>query len=117
MGEGYSSRLFREVRDRRGLAYSIGSAFASYSDAGTWNVWAGVAPERLESALEVIGDVLRDVRESGVGDDEMEAAREHLRGSLVLGFLAGARAVAAGHEGETSPEPTPDARVAPVSGC
>jgi predicted Zn-dependent peptidase len=85
VGEGYSSRLFREVRDRRGLAYTVGSSFASYTDAGTWNVWAGVAPERVAEALEVIGEVLSSLREEGARGDEVEAAREHLRGSLILG--------------------------------
>jgi predicted Zn-dependent peptidase len=87
-GEGYSSRLFREVRDRRGLAYSVGSSFSSYTDAGTWNVWAGIAPERVGDALEVIGEVLSGLRDEGVSDAEMEAAREHLRGNLVLGHEA-----------------------------
>jgi predicted Zn-dependent peptidase len=88
VGEGYSSRLFREVRDRRGLAYSVGSSFASYSDAGTWNVWAGVAPERLGEALAVIGEVLGDLRDRGVLDEELVAAREHLRANLLLGHDA-----------------------------
>jgi predicted Zn-dependent peptidase len=85
VGEGYSSRLFREVRDRRGLAYAVGSSFSSYSDAGTWNVWAGVAPERLAEALGVIGAVLGELRDRGISDAEIEAAREHLRANLVLG--------------------------------
>jgi predicted Zn-dependent peptidase len=94
VGEGYSSRLFREVRDRRGLAYSVGSSFASYSDAGSWNLWAGVSPDNLAETLDVIGQVLASVRDQGVRSEELEAAREHLRGSLILGHEApGARMV------------------------
>ena len=85
VGDGYSSRLFREVRDRRGLSYSVGSTLCSYSDAGSLNIELGVEPERLGAALEVITRVLREVRDHGLSRDEIDAARQNLRGSLLLG--------------------------------
>ena len=97
VGDGYSSRLFREVRDRRGLAYSVYSSCAGYLDCGSFNVYLGVAPERLAESLEVVRAVLCEVREGGVDGQELEAAKTHLRGSMILahessgarvGFLA-----------------------------
>jgi len=97
VGDGFSSRLFREVRDRRGLAYSIYSSPSGYLDCGSFNIYFGVAPERVAESLEVVGDVLARVREGDLHDDELEAAKLHLRGSTLLahessgarmGFLA-----------------------------
>ena len=97
VGDGYSSRLFREVRDRRGLAYSVYSSCAGYLDCGSFNVYLGVAPERLAESLEVVRAVLSEVREGGIDGQELDAAKTHLRGSLILahespgarvGFLA-----------------------------
>lgn len=84
VGDGFSSRLFREVRDRRGLAYSIQSSFASYMDAGSFNVYLGVAPERLAEALAVVTRELAAVRDGAIDDDELEHARTHVRGGTVL---------------------------------
>jgi predicted Zn-dependent peptidase len=83
-GDGYSSRLFREVRDRRGLAYSIYSASSSYLDSGTLDVHVSVAPGQVSEALEVIGRVLGELRDGGVRDDELECGRLHLRTSAIL---------------------------------
>ena len=92
VGEGFSSRLFREVRDRRGLAYTIYSSFASYLDTGSFNVYFGVSPERMREALDVVGRVLADVRGGAIDSDELERARVHLRGSMILAHeSAGAR--------------------------
>jgi len=83
-GDGYSSRLFREVRDRRGLAYSIYSATSGYLDCGTFDVHFSVAPEQLEETLEVIRGVLAELREGGLREDELECGRQHLRSSSIL---------------------------------
>ena len=92
VGDGYSSRLFREVRDRRGLAYLIYSSLASYLDVGSFNIYFAVAPEKLDEALAVVGAVLADVRAGGITADELEAAKLHLRTSSLLGHEAtGAR--------------------------
>ncbi len=85
VGDGYSSRLFREVRDRRGLAYSIYSSLASYTDAGRFDIDFAVAPDRLEETLQVTGSVLQEAREGQISSDELEAARQHLVDSIRLG--------------------------------
>ncbi|MCE2391793.1 MAG: insulinase family protein [Proteobacteria bacterium] len=92
VGDGYSSRLFREVRDRRGLAYAIYTSLVSYLDTGSFNVDCAVAPGKLAEAFEVILGVLAGVRDRGIEDDELEAAKQQLRSSLLLGHEAtGAR--------------------------
>jgi predicted Zn-dependent peptidase len=93
LGEGYSSRLFREVRDRRGLAYTVFSSLASYSDAGSLQVSFGTAPGRLDEALAVVSEVLRAVRDGDLRDEEIEAARQHARtGTLLASESSEARA-------------------------
>ncbi len=84
LGEGYSSRLFREVRDRRGLAYAIYTSPTSYSDSGSFNVYFGVRPDRFEESLEVVRRVLGEVVERGVAEEEVEAARQHLHDATLL---------------------------------
>jgi predicted Zn-dependent peptidase len=84
LGEGFSSRLFREVRDRRGLAYAIGSSLQSYTDSGSLNVYLAVTPQKLDAGLEVVGRVLAELRRSGVDPDELEAAKLHVRGGTLL---------------------------------
>jgi predicted Zn-dependent peptidase len=92
LGDGVSSRLFREVRDRRGLAYSVGSSLASYLDAGSLNIHFGVSPEKLAETFDVVAGVLNDLRNAGASDDEVSAARTHLHDGSVLAFeIPGAR--------------------------
>jgi predicted Zn-dependent peptidase len=86
VGEGFSSRLFREVRDRRGLAYSIYSSFASYLDTGSFNIYLGVAPERLAEALDVVAAELAAVRDGAISDEELAHAKTHVRGGTVLAY-------------------------------
>jgi predicted Zn-dependent peptidase len=85
IGDGYSSRLFREVRDKRGLVYSIFSSLTSYTDAGRFDVSFCVLPEKLEETLDVISRELSDVRDGGIRQSELESAQQHLRGSILLG--------------------------------
>jgi predicted Zn-dependent peptidase len=94
VGDGYSSRLFREVRDRRGLSYSVGSSLCCYADAGSLNIELGVDPGRLREALDVIGRVLREVRDGALGADELEAARQSFRTGLLLGHESSAARMA-----------------------
>ena len=83
-GEGVSSRLFREVRERRGLAYSIGSSLTSYCDSGSFNVSFAVAPSKLDETLEVVSGVLRSGRDGELLESELEVAKQHYRAGLVL---------------------------------
>jgi predicted Zn-dependent peptidase len=85
LGGGPSSRLFQQVREERGLAYSVYSSTASYADAGSLNVYAGCGPERLGEVATVIRGVLADVAADGLTDAELARARGSLSGGLVLG--------------------------------
>jgi predicted Zn-dependent peptidase len=85
LGGGMSSRLFQEVREERGLAYSVYSYRAAYQETGALAVAAGTAPERLDELLEVVDHELRRVvGERGVSERELDAAKGHLTGSLAL---------------------------------
>ncbi|MCB9412821.1 MAG: insulinase family protein [Actinobacteria bacterium] len=85
IGGGMSSRLFQEVREERGLAYSVQSFTSMYSDAGAFGVYAGTSPTRSAETLEVIQDVLRTVERTGFDAQELERGKGQLRGALVLG--------------------------------
>jgi len=86
LGGGMSSRLFQQVREQRGLAYSVYSSTTGYTDAGTLAVYVGCAPERLGAAASVVRDELGDLAAHGITDAELARARGQLRGELVLGL-------------------------------
>lgn len=86
LGGGLSSRLFQQVREQRGLAYQVYSAQVSYSDAGTWSVYAGCAPERLGEVVGVVRDVLAGAAADGITEAEVLRAKGSLRGGMVLGL-------------------------------
>ncbi|OLF06247.1 M16 family metallopeptidase [Actinophytocola xanthii] len=86
LGGGMSSRLFQEVRERRGLAYQVYSSVASYADTGHLSVYAGCQPDRLGSVAGVVHEVLADVGRDGLTESEVTRAKGQLRGSLVLGL-------------------------------
>jgi predicted Zn-dependent peptidase len=91
LGGGMSSRLFQEVREERGLSYSVYSYRASFEETGAFAVSAGTAPEQVEELLAVIDAQLeRVVADRGVTDRELEAAKGHLRGSLALSLESSA---------------------------
>lgn len=84
MGSGMSSRLFREVREERGLAYSVYAFRLAYADAGAWGVYVGTTPSQTDTALTVINDELKKVMEEGITDAEMDRAKGSMRGGLAL---------------------------------
>lgn len=84
IGGGMSSRLFQSVREERGLAYSVFSGHAAYSDAGVWSVAAGCQPERAAEVFDLVDAELARVRDDGVSDDEVERAKGHLAGSFAM---------------------------------
>jgi predicted Zn-dependent peptidase len=86
LGGGPSSRLFQQVREQRGLAYSVYSAVTSYSDAGHLAVYTGCAPERLDEVVAVVRGVLAEVAAGGLTPAEVARAQGNLRGGLVLGL-------------------------------
>ena len=86
LGGGTASRLFQEVREKRGLAYAVYSSPSSYVDAGVVLAYLGTAPSRVAEARAVVDDVVAGLVEGGVTDKELDVARGYLEGSLVLGL-------------------------------
>lgn len=84
LGRGMSSRLFKEVRERRGLAYSIGSSVTRYNDTGVLTISAGVSPEKVSETVQVIREELGKLVDEPVGDEELTKARDYTIGSFRL---------------------------------
>jgi predicted Zn-dependent peptidase len=84
LGGGMSSRLFTEVRERRGLAYYVHAANGSYTDAGTLYTGAGVDVSRIDEAMSTIVGELRKIASEAVPADELEKARGYAKGRFVL---------------------------------
>lgn len=86
LGGGMSSRLFQEVREQRGLAYSVYSYSSHLADTGLFGVYAGCAPGRTRDVLDLCREVLDEVADHGLTDEEVRRAQGQLKGSLVLGL-------------------------------
>ncbi len=84
LGGGMSSRLFQEVREKRGLAYSVYTFRSGYTDAGIYGVYAGTSPDRVDTTIDVIQDVLTQAADNGLSDDELARAKGQLRGASVM---------------------------------
>jgi predicted Zn-dependent peptidase len=86
LGGGMSSRLFDEIRERRGLAYAVYSSVASYCDTGSLIVYAGTAPGQVAEVLDLVDGELAKLLADGPTDDELDVARGCLVGSYLLGL-------------------------------
>jgi predicted Zn-dependent peptidase len=86
VGGGPSSRLFQEVRERRGLAYSVYSYIGHYADAGMFGVGAGCLPDKVDTVLAICREELARVAEEGVTQDELDLGKGQLKGTSVLGL-------------------------------
>jgi predicted Zn-dependent peptidase len=84
LGGGMSSRLFQNIREKRGLAYAVFSELTPYSDAGMLTVYAGSAKETVGQVLDLIVSEFRDLKESPVTEEELTRSKNHLKGSLML---------------------------------
>jgi predicted Zn-dependent peptidase len=84
LGRGMSSRLFKEVRERRGLAYSVGSSVTRHSDTGMLGISAGVSPDKVVDAVKVILEELETLTAEPVGDEELQKAKDYTVGSFRL---------------------------------
>ncbi|AZK47743.1 M16 family metallopeptidase [Paenibacillus lentus] len=84
LGGGMSSRLFQEIREKRGLAYSVFSYHSSHADSGLFTVYAGTAPKQTKDVLELTKEILHDVSLNGLTDSELSKGKEQLKGSLIL---------------------------------
>ncbi|MCV7232386.1 M16 family metallopeptidase [Mycobacterium branderi] len=86
LGGGLSSRLFQQVRESRGLAYSVYSSLDVFADSGALSVYAACLPERFDEVVRVTCDVLESVARDGITEAECRIAKGSLRGGLVLGL-------------------------------
>jgi len=86
LGGGMSSRLFQEVREKRGLAYSVYSFTSQHADAGLWGVYAGCLPSKADDVLAICRDEIAKVVSGGLTGAELERGKGQLRGSMVLGL-------------------------------
>ncbi len=84
LGEGMSSRLFMELREKRGLVYDVHTYVAHFLDTGTFNVYTGVDPKKAQEAVAVIIEELERLRAGGVTEAELTKARELSKGRLLL---------------------------------
>ena len=84
LGGGLSSRLFDEIRERRGLAYSVFSGVASYADAGAWSVYAGSMPEHSHEVESLVRQEVDRLIADGITADELEIAQGYLTGSFEM---------------------------------
>lgn len=86
IGGGLSSRLVQEVREERGLAYSVYSYHSSFSDAGLFTFYAGTRPDNYEQVIQLILKESMKISKEGISDKELKKAKEQLKGSLYLGL-------------------------------
>jgi predicted Zn-dependent peptidase len=86
LGGGMSSRLFQEVREKRGLAYSVYSFSSQHADCGQWGIYAGCLPAKTEEVLAICQEEITKVIDSGLADEELDRGKGQLRGSIVLGL-------------------------------
>jgi predicted Zn-dependent peptidase len=84
IGGGMSSRLFQEIREKRGLAYSVYCYHAMYTEAGLFCAYVGTTPGRAKEVISIVRGELEDVANKGLAPEEFERAKGHMKGSLVL---------------------------------
>src|SRR3972149_3386034 len=86
LGGSMSSRLFQEVREKRGLVYTIYSYLSSYTDSGLMNIYAGTSKESLMPVLELVLKEIKKIRRDGISRKEMNRVKNQMKGNLMLGL-------------------------------
>jgi predicted Zn-dependent peptidase len=84
LGGSMSSRLFQNVREKRGLAYAVFSGLSAYRDAGSFTIYAGCANEAVGEVIDLVVGELRGIKQTTVPQAELQRAKDHLKGSLML---------------------------------
>ena len=84
LGGGMSSRLFQNIREKQGLAYAVYSELNLFSDTGCFSVYAGTAAETAKQVVTSVVQEFRNLKHDLIGEDELQRAKDHLRGSLML---------------------------------
>jgi predicted Zn-dependent peptidase len=86
LGGSMSSRLFQNIREKRGLAYSVFSGINAYRDAGYFTVYAGCANEAVSEVIDLVVEEMKGIKQTCVPDSELRRAKDHLKGSVMLGL-------------------------------
>ncbi len=84
LGGNMSSRLFQEIRETHGLAYSVYSYVASHADSGMFGVYAGVHPDQVERAVDLLVKAMKRLKKESIPSAELEGAKEFTKGNLIL---------------------------------
>lgn len=84
LGGGISSRLFQQIREERGLVYSVFSYHSSYHDGGVFCIYLGLSHANVGQAMDLVFKEIRDIQINGVTDEELQRAKDQLRGNLLL---------------------------------
>jgi predicted Zn-dependent peptidase len=84
LGGSMSSRLFQNVREKRGLAYAVFSGLSAYRDAGSFTIYAGCSNEAVGEVVDLVVEELRGVKNAAVSPSELQRSKDHLKGSLML---------------------------------
>jgi predicted Zn-dependent peptidase len=85
-GGAMSSRLFQKIREDRGLAYSVFSYPSSFEDCGLFSIYAGSKPDNLKSVASLIMEEIREIKKTGITEEELYDSKEQLKGSYILGL-------------------------------
>src|SRR6267143_5742199 len=91
LGGSMSSRLFQNVREKRGLAYAVFSGLSAYRDAGSFTIYAGCSNEAVGQVIDLVVEELRGVKQTTVPAAELQRSKDHLKGSLMLSLENTAR--------------------------
>lgn len=84
LGSAPSSRLFQEIREERGMAYSVYSFHSAYQDCGMFGIYAGTSPEYTKDVLDLTYQICNEVAEHGLSDEELRKGKEQVKGSMML---------------------------------
>ncbi|MGE5552758.1 MAG: M16 family metallopeptidase [Betaproteobacteria bacterium] len=116
LGGGMSSRLFQELREERGLVYSTYSYHVCYQETGVFGIYAGTSPQNADQVVELVQQEFARLLADGVGEEELQRAKEQLKGSLVLSLESTASRMSRIAKSELFDEryDTPDELVAKV---
>ncbi|MDW0111732.1 pitrilysin family protein [Sporosarcina saromensis] len=86
IGGTMSSRLFQQIREELGIAYSVFSYYSSFTSTGAFVIYGGTAPEQVDTMVRCMDEIILDVAQNGVTDEELHNAKEQLKGSFLIGL-------------------------------
>ncbi|WP_128894193.1 M16 family metallopeptidase [Longirhabdus pacifica] len=84
LGGGMSSKLFQEIREKRGLAYSVYSYHSTNLDSGNYTIYMGTAPNQTDEVMKVAFDIISETIENGLSDEEIHRGKQQMKGSIIL---------------------------------